>query len=394
MQANTKVPLYAFLLIVGVIFAYAGVSYLGSISSAPTGDAQKNVVTARVGTWESKGANSTKEALASYVQEVDGILANGKLSESTKRILLLRKATIMALPRTLSPNPENVLNATAIARSVYEAKTNTDDDIVLKHEAVLAYFSVLRNSCYSPAVATNLPEKYKAIYEQEVKKGKDPNAALLLAYIELGYDGISPKYNDDQTLVNVRSYFVALYLHSFNEKDPARKDILLKRLKIDVARSLSLKKGLNTSVGNDVNVQQTYAFAYDIATTYEGKTIDKSTNAIIDANYERVYALADKLDKDANTRAIWKGVNTLFYLDSIYRRYTEKERDVAKVNRLADLMVENMSTSNETKQVFASFFLAGKSDNGTWMKVRTNFYDIARANPKLKDFLEKQGVSL
>lgn len=354
--------------------------------------------------WSTRNTESTVVNLDDYIAELDEQINDPTVSQTDRRGLLIRKAIALGTIRTLGIPRDSVKESASILRSLYNAEPTNESEEIYKNATIAAYINLLYSTCYDTTLGAELPEKYQNSHASFILNNHSPRASLILAYRDLAYSELDPKYYNDAYTVMNRAFISAMYLYAFGSKENSGDEVgdeeharIVKQLSEDVLNYPYLErilyKGVNKSV---IDPTLRYAFAYDIANTYGKGNVDDETNANIDYNYEYVYStLAEMRPDDLTGNAMVNVLNTISYLESMHRRYAKSELNEERVNSLIELFIENVSLNKETKELFSGYFLEGMTEDGAWMPVRANFIKLAAEYPYLKTFFsESFGIEL
>ena len=341
-------------------------------------------------TWSSRGSDSTVEALNSYVAELTRQIEDPELSRTSRKLLMIRKSLSLGAVRMDGIPNDDINEAASILRSVYASEPQNDLEVLYKNATIPAFMNLLITSCYLPSLGGGLPSGFDTEYDQLRDRGFHEKAAVILAFHNFAHDALDEVYGNDISTIASRAYLGALYLYTFGEDAAEESENILRMLQIDIDQyDLSEPRTLTGLIKGEVEPTLYYAFAYDIANTHDTETVSDETNRAIDQNYKNVYLATGKIAGDDTSRAVIDVLNTVAYLESLHRRYTPEELDVAEVDRLIDIFIESLSHNKETKGLFTGYLVEGKTEIGEWMLQRANFYDVASKYPKLKQFIEE-----
>jgi len=349
-------------------------------------------------TWTNRNADSSVGGLSNYISELDTEIADANTLETTKKLLLLRKAIALSTIRQTGTPLDQVNQAAVTLRSIFESKANNPKEESYRVATIPIYIYMLFSSCYEPTLGEELPAPYNQHYRDYLTKGYMPRAAVILAYRDFAYGALPPEYSDDVTTLMGRSFISAIYLYSFGEDKSKPENLkIFNDLKKDVDMRATLKpKSLGGYIQSKVDVARNYAFAFDIATSYMGtSTLKKEENDRINENYDNAISLANQIEGDNNSRYAINTLNSIYYLESLYKRYPKNKLDRKKVEELIDIFEENMLSSKEMKGLFTGFFIEGRTAEGQFNKVRWYFYMVAKNEPRINKILsENAGIKL
>lgn len=339
-----------------------------------------------------RGTDSTVEEMDQFLTEFDQALADPTILPAERKRLLIQKAQTLTTQRSFAISRDSYAEAATILRSLYESEPKTPGEVVTKNATIPAFLGALRASCYLGQLGKYLPGEYGGLYEKYLAEGHSLNGAVILAYRDFAYNGLDPKFSNDRAAVTSRAFISSVYLYSFGgEPNSTLEREILKGIQEDVAQYPFLEKKLYVSqIKGELEPAQSYAFAFDIAHTHLAADVGRDLNKQIDQNYEDLYPKLDAIiGNDLNSQHMIRALHTMFYLESLHRRYTEDERDHERVSQLVEGFMRDVSYSKETRNVFSGYFLEGKSSDGDWMKVRYNFFDVARKYPNLQAFMQE-----
>lgn len=387
-------------LVIVVAAAIAIVAYLGAFNGflqkeqqQPQGptqeelDAQKHAEIV-ADTWSSRGLESTTEQMSAYIAELDASLSDPTIPEKTKKLLLLRKALALSAIRGEASETATA-EAFAILRDLYTMEPADDEERTYKNAAIPLSLQILKSNNYAEKLGELIPGGYDTTYHAYLAAGHPGKEAVILAFKDFAHAAPDEAFKGDRSLVTERAYITALYLYAFGGNDEEADTVYLNQLRDDVSRYDDLEAMLlRGSLKGDVRPAVAHAFAFDIAQTYGMDTVPKDTHDAIDFAYEQAFINADLTSNlDEMTRNIVKIENALNYLDSLHRRYSASELDASKVNRAIDMLVASVSYNEVTQSVFSGYLMGGKSDVGSWIPMRANFYDVAEKYPVLKELV-------
>jgi hypothetical protein len=350
--------------------------------------------------WSQQEIDSTQAALDKFVSEIDLQINASDISASDKKKLLLSKAMALGTARSEATRHDNVLEAAGILNSLYRTETTNTDEDVFKYAVLSSYMSMLHSTCYYPRLGNMLPKKYSAWYKELLEKENLPEKqALILVFDRFVHEANDPRYwNDSATAMN-RAYLLALYFQAYGTGvDPAtldqtrREPILWNKLKASVALGTSTKPILVGGVNRGIiDPAFRYAFAFDVLNTYLDPKPNEEINFQIDSNYERVFDLIkeNSNQSDVTSTAVANILNSVFYIESMHRRYGVDAAKVARINEAINIFIENVSYNADTKALYSGYFLEGTTEDGKWMPVRKRFIDLANEYPKLDKFFSE-----
>lgn len=369
-----------------LVFLLITVFYFVSVNNS-----KENVIEYR---WLKRGVDSTAANLDAHIRDIDEKLNDTSISESGRKLLSLLKAMNLITVRRPALEGDNIRGTITEAMDILESLYHDDDGGAeaeySRNVAIAGMLTTIITTSYPPSLGGYLPAPFDEMFEDLKRQGYEPRPALMLAYRELAYKGITDGYRYDLPIVTMRAYIGATYLFSFSHLYPqGNNEGILTELKEDVMLHDLLETKTLGSYGRSVLVPAFhFAFAQDIARTYGNASVDEATNKLIDSSYEQARNLIHDTG-DKVLEAIMKGKIDMFYLESLHRRYGNDELNEDTVIGLVDEFIASVSYSEETKNLFGSYLARGKTDSGKWEKVRTNFYEVAKKYPKLSAFVEE-----
>ncbi len=350
--------------------------------------------------WAQQNIDSTQVELNEFIADIDNQINNPNITVRDKKKLLLNKAMALGSTRSLGVQQDNIREAANILNSLYEVETTNTKDDDLKFATLSLYMSMLNSTCYYPELGNMLPDTYSSWYKELLMEERLPEKqAILLVFDRFVHEGNDPRYwNDSSTAMN-RAYLLALYFKAYgsgvdpNELKPSdREAILWSKLQASVALGTTteaiLVTGFNRSV---IDPAFRYAFSFDIAKTYANSDLDEKTNKEIDANYEKVFDLINENSNqgDVTSRAVASILNSIFYVESMHRRYARTERNEERIKEVIDIFMEQVLLNTDTRELYSGYFLEGVTKEGAWMPVRKGFIDLVPEYPKLDKFFSE-----
>jgi hypothetical protein len=137
--------------------------------------------------------------------------------------------------------------------------------------------------------------------------------------------------------------------------------------------------------------QLQYPIVLDIFESYSAPSRDKINNLKIDIEYEKSFSeLSQYPGSDQITAAMFGAVLTVYYVDSIKRRYGDtKDKFIDDV--VLPRYFKFYEKDENIKRLMAAYFRDGLYGNSTWEVMKNNFLTITQKNKKLKDFFVSIG---
>ncbi len=342
-----------------------------------------------------QGRDSTQEGLNQLVSDIDVQLSQANIAPDAQKRLLLTKAMALGSVRSLGIQQDGILEAANILNSVFDSEVSNTNDDKYKFSAIPLYLSMLHATCYYSGLAESLPTPHREYYDSLLNEEKLPlKQAILLAVDSFADEGNDRRFVSDAALTGHRAFILGLYFYAYGSNTSPdelsttdREFTLWNKLKALVATDTNI---LLLTGPNRGEIDPTFrmAFAFDMLNTYAKDDISDELNTEIDAKYENVFALIDANTdiNDETSTAVGRILNSIFYLESMHRRYSPEELDIDRVNEVIQIFIDSVSLNIDTRELYSGYFLEGVTEDGMWMPVRTNFIEIAANYPVLVDF--------
>lgn len=338
-------------------------------------------------------------SISSYTEKLNSEVQNLDENSIEARLLLVRKAAAMSLPRDVVFERSNLKETLNIFKNIIFAQDSPND--FPKSIAVVAFARMFDQWCFGAnGLATtvyqdsNLNNYFKQ-YSETYKNRQIIIMSVVAKFLR--------SYSDDKTLMGDKTYLVitskieAILLRSFyKELTSDDLDILTSNLglnlgAVDNAREITFKTyepGLS-----EIDMQ--YAVSNDIYESLrpEVMQLNKPIDDLkIDAAYEKVLkGLQQYEGKDQVTKAMFIGVTSVYYTDSLKRRYgNEKDKYINQV--LIPNFLKAMDENPTAKVLMGAYFRDGVYGASTWEIMKSNFISLANTNLSLKKLMISYGI--
>lgn len=346
--------------------------------------------------------SSTIENENIILQKIDASLANEEMTDEMRNLLLIQKARRLISQSSGTMDKNKYFEAMEILGSMNErlqSRADEDPNSMLRYTILNSQLQTLELSCFLTDLGEKLPAPYDAEYRDFMAKGYSPKASVILAFRSLAYNSSDPTLPEHILTIARRVFLSAIYLDAFGKEHTDLDTDIFNALKKDLQLYRDLLERMNDGKFLVYKIYSAfqYAYAYDIVEMYEATTttLDQEKNRQIDVNYENAIDLAEEISSDPVVQHINMSFISMFYLESLHRRYTAEDLDAEKVSNLIDMYIESASYSKETKNSFGLILGRGVTDEGRWLPVRIRFFEVAKKYPKLKDFIENlAGITL
>jgi hypothetical protein len=393
-----KVKLISYILILVVILAsllfyvYFYTSLL-TFKKSPQPITNNEVITK---TSPGNIGETSQTAINSYVTNINSELEKLDPESPEARLLLVRKAAALSLPRDVAFERLNLLETLDIFSKIVFAKDSPDD--MAKKNAIVALARMYDQWCFDSRGISPLTYKIPQLSESYKIHLKNYDNSQINTMLTIS--NFLSSFKKDEVLSKDTIFLVtkgkieAVALRSFY-KDLRLEDrnYLLKELKYDLE---SLKTSEYLTFMPDKNglsdKQMQYAILNDVYESYSADTKEKINNLKIDIEYEKLFTeMRQYQGKDRMSVDMFRSIGIIYYSDSLLRRYGE-----AKSKYVNDVLLQDflniMDAKPVIKELMAAYFRDGLYGGSKWEVMKNNFIYLANTNPRLMKYLTSTGI--
>ncbi len=297
-----------------------------------------------------------------YIEELNKKIKNPNLSNTSKNLLLLRKAAVMATVRSDEDN--NTKEVNSIIKSIVESKIENELDLFTKDFAIVTFLKLNFQNRFINDVSSVYPEtvdKYK-------KLGYKDTLLTLISLNEI-VSYVSKERKDDNNLIAVsiaiKSEIVNVYEKEVNKETY---NLILKNLGDDlVLFNTSKLKTFTDPYNTTLESSLFYSYGYDIYQSKINKILSVEVNKKIDKNYEEVFTKLNSSEYgDKISINMMTVFNSMRYTTSLNKRYG-KNIDNKRLDEVIKNTLKAINYSEETQTI-------------TNMYIKENFYKGGYAN--------------
>lgn len=347
-------------------------------------------------------ADTSSANLDRYVSSADKELADVSLSAGAKKLILLRKASVVADIRRgdQSVQTQRLKSANETLESFILVPNATGTALSYKDAAITALgLSVLQ--CCSLS-SENMSIAPFGSYTRYRAAGYGDTLSRLLAVDDLTQlVSSSGRKNliNQANAADAELKIINGYAHQLSSTD-------LVRIRSELATNVSYYQSLSTDTIKSLSVSDQFTLrrilaAYDVYVTSESEVVSTATNKDIDARYESYASILNGLVASGNSvdgarEHIF--YNDIRYLESLERRYG-KNVDQRKITSVVQDLLLNVRASDETQSI-ASWYLIGVKklddvdpDAARMYMPELNFYRLAKTNKEVATYLQSIGIS-
>ncbi|NBV77466.1 hypothetical protein EBR66_04860 [bacterium] len=338
--------------------------------------------------------NTSQEEINTYVTRVEDELHKVSPESTEARLLLIRKAAAMSLPRDVSFDRANLAETLDIFKTIIFAPESPND--LAKRIGIVAFARMFDQWCFdsrgiSPLTynVAALSDPYKN-HARSYKKNSQVNTMFAVS-------DFLDSYADDTVLrkdtiyLAVTSKIDAILFRSFGKTlQPDDRRTILTRLgrnleRMPFSQYTTFRSGKPGEL-SEKDLQ--FAIANDIFESYKGVDVD---NAKIDEGYKKLFTgLNEYAGKDVMTANMFRSIATVYYVDSLKRRYGDTKE--AEVQKLISDFLKTMNTNPTISRLMAAYFRDGLYGGSTWEPMKNNFISLSNDNKDLKKYFISVGI--
>lgn len=317
--------------------------------------------------------NSTAENKAAYIAQLTQQLANPELTQETKDLLLLRKATNLSVLRG-GPNQEaEVREATQIFNDFinkYRGST-VQSEINTRDFAIAAMGKLHLQCCFETSFVVEGYPEYANFSKYATTLGYREDIAKLLTLNDLLKSASPLAVEKDVSLLSERLALSRIIIGPYTRRGlvkPETTDSLAEEVKIilanfNTAQPLTYKDYFNSQI----EPRYQYAASYSNYVFYRTKgNLSDEENKSVDNTYETAFASIRESTKLTEDEIAAKSVHYylfLSYLTSYDTRYGAAKAE-AMMDAEIDTFIQNVRSTPELKAQVISYLSKGIGADG------------------------------